>query len=147
MPDSLATIATYWYASDADVARGALESAGIEAFVDDAHIVGVRGVKLRVRNEDAIRAGEVLDARCEWSGESEVPAEELPAEPPPCICEVCEPMRAARGLTFLFVAVLTVGLGLAFGASQAAFFALLAAAIYFLIADRWRCSECGASWN
>ncbi len=147
MSDSLATIATYWFAGDADVARGALESAGIEAFVEeDQYMVGVRGVKLRVRNEDAIRAGAVLDAQVEWIGESEEPAEELPAVVP-CECEACEPIRAARAQTFLFIAVLTIGFALAFGTGQAAFFAVLAAAIYFLIADRWHCAECGASWN
>ena len=145
MSDSLATIATYWFAGDADVARGALESAGIEAFVEeDQHMVGVRGVKLR--DEDAIRAGAVLDAQVDWIGESEEPAEELPAVVP-CVCEACEPIRAARAQTFLFIAVLTIGFALAFGTGQAAFFAVLAAAIYFLIADRWHCAECGASWN
>jgi hypothetical protein len=146
MSESLATIATYWLAGEADLARGALASAGIEAFIEDPHLVGIRGVKLRVRNEDAIRAGAVLDAHCEWIGESEEPAEEFVVEPP-CTCETCEPLRSARALSFLFIAIVTLGFALAFGTGQAAFFLILAAAVYFLIADRWRCGECGASWN
>jgi hypothetical protein len=146
--ESLSTIAAYREAADAAAGRAALEAAGIEVEVEtnaaDETFAG--GVKLRVRNEDAIRAGAILDAQCQWVGESETPEEPPPAEPP-CECEACQPIRAARGLTFLFVAVMTIGFALAFGVDQAAFFALLAAAVYFLIADRWRCAECGASWN
>lgn len=136
---SLSTIATYELVDDADIARHALEAAGIEVFLGEE-------LKLRVRNEDAIRAGAVLDAHCAWVGESEVP-DEPPPPPPVCECEACEPIRSARASWFAYVAVMTIGFSLAFGIGQAAFFGVLAAAVYFLIADRWRCAECGASWN
>jgi hypothetical protein len=145
MNDSIATIATYASLGEADVARSALGAAGIEAFVEDEQRVDGPRVKLRVRNVDAFRAGEVLDATCESVGESEQP-DELPEEVP-CECPVCEPIRNARGVAFAFVAIAGLGLGLAFGATQAAFFGVLAAAVYFLITDRWHCPECGASWN
>ena len=144
MFESFSTIARYSLLASAEAARGALESAGIEAFLEDE--LGTSEIRLRVRNEDAIRAGAVLDAQTEWIGESETPEDPPPPEPP-CVCEVCEPIRSARGLSFLFVAVMTVGFALAFGVGQAAFFVVLSAAVYFLIADRWRCAECGASWN
>lgn len=134
----LSTITTYERPDEAEAARLALESAGIEALVGE-------DLKLRVRQADAIRAGDVLESLAPWPGEREI--EEEPQLAPPCPCEVCEPMRSARGVAFFFVAVLLVGLGLAFGAGQAAFFGILAAAVYFLITDRWRCAECGASWN
>lgn len=145
MNDSIATIATYASLGEADVARSALDAAGIEAFVEDEQRVGGHRVKLRVRNVDALVAGEVLDASCEAVVESEQP-EELPEEIP-CECPACEPIRSARGVAFAFVAIVGLGLGLAFGATQAAFFGVLAAAVYFLIADRWHCAECGQSWN
>ena len=145
MADSIATIATYGSLGEADVARSALLAAEIEAFIEDEQRVGGRRVKLRVRNEDALRAGEVLDASCVSVVESEQP-DELPEEVA-CECPVCEPIRSARGVAFAFVAAVGLGLGLAFGATQAAFFGVLAAGIYFLIADRWHCAECGASWN
>ena len=145
MSDSIATIATYASIGEADVARSALGAAGIEAFVEDDQRVGGHRVKLRVRNEDAIVAGEVLDADCEWVGESEQP-DETPEEVS-CECPVCEPIRSARGVVFALVAAIGLGLGLAFGTTQAAFFGVLAAGIYLLIVDRWHCAECGASWN
>jgi len=145
MADSIATIATYGSLGEADVARTALGAAGIEAFIEDEQRVGGNRVKLRVRNVDALLAGEVLDASCEWIVESEQP-DELPEEIA-CECPVCEPLRNTRGVAFAFVAIVGLGLGLAFGATQAAFFGILAAAVYFLIADRWHCAECGASWN
>lgn len=54
---------------EADVAQGALEADGIDALVvaDDAggqySSLWVSGVQLLVRNEDAARASEVLDAQ------------------------------------------------------------------------------------
>lgn len=145
MTDSIATIATYGSLGEAGVARSALLAAGIEAFVEDEQRVGGLRVMLRVRNVDALRAGEVLDATCDSVVESEQ-ADELPEEIA-CECPVCEPIRSARGVAFAFVAIVGLGFGLAFGATQAAFFGVLAAAVYFLITDRWRCPECGESWN
>jgi hypothetical protein len=140
------TIATYRTVADARIAQDALAAEGIEADVEAGPETLARNIRLRVRNEDAIRAGAVLDARCAWIGESEEPSDEHPPEPS-CICENGEHIRSARALSFSLIAVLTIGFALAFGTGQAAFFAILAAAVYFLIADRWHCGECGASWN
>jgi hypothetical protein len=142
---SISTIATFASVGEADVARGALQAADIEAFVEDETRVGGHRVTLRVRNEDALRAAQVLDGASDLVEETEQP-DDLP-EVIPCECPVCEPIRNARGVMFLFIATLCVGLGLAFGVGQGAFFAVLAAGVYFLIADRWHCPECGASWN
>jgi len=151
MSDSLVTVASYWFHSDAILAHNALEAAGIESVLDDVEMAvnypnAVHGVKLRVRNVDALRAGEVLDTACES-------IEELgePDEPPPAdVCPSCgsrEIIRTPRILVFAIIAATTLGIGAAAGIGQIAFFAVLAAGVALLILDRYRCGECGESWN
>jgi len=48
---------------------------------------------------------------------------------------------------FMVTAVATLGVGVAVGLSDAAFFAVLAFGVYFLISGRWRCRECGETWD
>lgn len=66
MSDSLITVATYINHPEADVARSALEAAGIDVLVQSDDCGGLRphlwlgGIQLLVRAEDADRAREVL---------------------------------------------------------------------------------------
>ena len=154
MPDDLATVATYWNASDAYVAKNALDAAGIESFVHDEHAVDwltavvVRGVKLRVRAEDLMRAAEVLEVPPEPPGEVEPPREERPPEPNVCpACGSAEVRRRPKLLAFGVIAALAAGFGLAFDQMEAAFFMVLAAAVFTLIAEPQVCSECGETWR
>ena len=152
MSDFLVTVASYWFLSDAMLAQNALEAAGIESVLDDQNMAmnyanAVRGVKLRVRAVDALRAGEVLETQCESLdeiGEADED-EDSPAACPACGAE--DVVRRPRPLIFAVIAALLLGFGMAFSASQAAFFAILAAALILLIADRKHCAECGESWN
>jgi predicted RNA-binding Zn-ribbon protein involved in translation (DUF1610 family) len=149
--DYLVTVASYWFHSDAILARNALEAAGIDSVLDDVEMAvnypnAVHGVKLRVRNVDAIRAGEVLDSECESVeelGEADEP-------PPSDVCPACgaaEIIRTPRILVFAILAATALGIGIAAGIGQIAFFATVAAGIALLILDRYRCAECGESWN
>jgi len=67
MQDSLVTVGTFLTHIDADLARSALEAAGIESMIVSDDCGGVRphlwmgGVQLRVRDEDAQRAIEILN--------------------------------------------------------------------------------------
>jgi hypothetical protein len=135
--NAFATIATYVTPQAAREAQGVLVGAGFEAMVDDT--------RLRVPDVDAILAGDVLERAGEWPVETEE-VEELPVETG-CECEVCEPILRARGPLFLFLAVVAFGLAMAFGASQGAFFAVATTGIFLVITEKWRCSECGASWR
>lgn len=155
MSDSLVTIGTYWFVGDADMAKNALDAAGIEAFVDDANIVrvnwfnavAVKGVKLRVRNVDALRAGEVLNTECQTIEEIGEAHEEI-VEPEVCgVCGSPEIRQTPRVLIFAGMAAALVGITVAVGISEAAFFGVFALAVMALIAGRWHCSECGESWN
>ena len=66
MSDDLVVIRTFLNTVDAELARGALESAGIDSMIRADDCGGLRphlwmgGVEVLVRNEDAARAEEVL---------------------------------------------------------------------------------------
>jgi Putative prokaryotic signal transducing protein len=68
MDESLVVIRTFLNHFEADVARSALESAGIESLIRSDDCGGTRphlwlsGVQLIVRQEDAERAAELLDS-------------------------------------------------------------------------------------
>ena len=67
MNDSLVTVGTFLTHIEADLAKSALEAAGIDAMILSDDCGGVRphlwmgGVKLLVRDDDAQRALEVLN--------------------------------------------------------------------------------------
>jgi len=68
----------------------------------------------------------------------------------PSVCAACgspDIVRTSRALMFMVTAGATLGVGTAVGLSDAAFFAVLAFGVYFLISGRWRCSECGQTWD
>ena len=68
--DTLATIASFNSDHEAELARGVLQSEGIEAYIskDDCggmlpHLQSITGVHLKVKVRDEIRAKEVLDSQ------------------------------------------------------------------------------------
>jgi len=69
MPGSSLVVATFTFPTEAEMARGLLESNGIDALVRDAGLVGVHpwlsnavgGVKLVVSSDDAELAREILE--------------------------------------------------------------------------------------
>lgn len=68
----------------------------------------------------------------------------------PVVCAACgspEISRTPRALFFSVSAMLAFAIGVASGLTEAAFFAVLALGVYFLITGRWRCSECGETWD
>jgi hypothetical protein len=151
--ESLVTVASYWFVSDAMLAQNALEAAGIESVLDDQNMAlnyanAVHGVKLRVRNVDALRAGEVLESSCEALeeiGEADEERDETNTCP---ACGATEVIQNARGLLFAVIAALAIGiLGATSFGGPATFYILIAAAILLLISDRRRCAECGETWN
>jgi Putative prokaryotic signal transducing protein len=69
MTDELVVVRSFYNHFEADVAKSALDAAGIDCLVRSDDAGGLepglwpgRGVQLLVRAEDARRAGEVLDA-------------------------------------------------------------------------------------
>ena len=143
MPDPLVTVTAYPAGDDARLAQGALDSAGIDSLVDDAL---ERRVKVRVQNVDAIRAGDVLTARVPSLVEIDEPDEEA-AEPVCPACGSTEVASSRRAQMFGLVVTVAIALGVAAEMIQAAVFAVAAAAVFLLIAGRWRCQNCSESWD
>ena len=66
------------------------------------------------------------------------------------ICPQCESENIherRKLLFFLVIAAIGFGSGLAFDQEEAAFYFVLAAAIFTIISDRWVCAECGETWK
>lgn len=154
MPEDLVTVGTFRTAGDAEVARNALTAAGIESYVADDHAadwltaIAVRGIKVRVRRSDLMRATEVLESPPEPAGEVEPPEEER--EPPPNTCPNCG-SDDIRRLPKLWISIAAAGLAAAFGAvfdqMEGVFYLIGAIAIFGVIAEPRRCRECGESFR
>jgi len=143
MADPLVTVTAYAAPGDAQLAKGVLDSAGIDNLVDDAV---ERRVKLRVQNVDAIRAGDVLTARCPSLSEIDEPDEDA-AKPGCASCGSTEIVPSGRGRMFLLITAVAIALGVATGMSHGAFAAISMAAVLLLISGRWRCTFCGETWD
>jgi hypothetical protein len=155
---ALETVATYWYVGEAELARTALEAAGIETFIDDENLVrvdwfnanAVRGIKVRVRSEDSEAADEVLNSLPEMvEGEG---GEAIEGADPkaPRSCELCgspNVIKKTRWPHFFAISIVAIGLAIALNETMAALFGVGAFALFMLITDRWRCQDCGEQWT
>ncbi|HVE70368.1 MAG TPA: hypothetical protein VNI54_03295 [Thermoanaerobaculia bacterium] len=136
------TVTAYRAPEAARTAKRALDFAGIDALVDepDEH-----RARVRVENVDAIRAGDVLTRDCATLPEIEEADEETRETTCPA-CDSPEIVPSHRAKTFLLVATLAIAVGTAADILQAAFFGILAAAVFQLVQGRWRCTACGESF-
>lgn len=143
MSDPFVTVTAYSADDDARAAKGALDSAGIAAVVDDAV---ERRVKVRVENVHAIRAGDVLNARTAAPSEiHEADEEERERACPDC--QSTDVASSRRGRMFLLVAVLAIAVGVGVSSIDLAFYAIAATAVFLLIRGRWRCAACGETFD
>lgn len=143
MSDPFVTVTAYSADDDARAAKGALDSAGIAAVVDDAV---ERRLKVRVENVHAIRAGDVLNAQTAAPSEiHEADEEERERACPACQSTDVAPSR--RGRMFLLVAVLAIAVGVGISSIDLAFYAIAATAVFLLIRGRWRCATCAETFD
>ena len=143
MADPLVTVTAYSAPNDAQTAQGVLDSAGIPAVVDPTP----HKTRVRVPNLDAIKAGDVLTARAPTLAEVDEADEDDEGER---ICPACgspDVASSRRMQMFGMVVTLAVAVGFAAEMLQAAVFALAAAAVFLLIAGRWRCQTCNETWD
>jgi hypothetical protein len=132
----LVTIAQFQHSTDVIVAKQAMDSAGIDSAIEN--------VRLAVHNEDAYKAFDVLDPALPVIEE----AYEEKASSESCTSCGSTAIASTRRLrTFCGVAALLIGVGVALGVTEGAFFAIGAAGLFLLMSDRRQCTECGESWN
>lgn len=137
------------------MARAALAAAQIESFLHGADSTTVLewtvtgGVQLQVREEDAEVADAIINQLHGVQHAEEVtPSAEEPWEPPQT-CEVCgSPDIAKRQklIAFVMVSAFTAAIAWTQNATVAAFYIILALAVFFLVAPSWRCRNCGHTW-
>lgn len=142
MSDPLVTVTAYAAQNDARTAQNTLDSAGIPAVIDPAP----HKARVRVPNLDAIKAGDVLTARCPALAE----IDEADEEERELVCPACgspDIISARRARMFGLVVTLAIVTGYFAEMLQAAVFAVAAAAVFLLIGGRWRCETCDETWD
>lgn len=142
MADPLVTVTAYAASNDARTAQGVLDSAGITAVIDAAP----HKARVRVPNLDAIKAGDALTARAPSLAE----IDEADEDERERICPSCgspDIVSARRARMFGIVVTFALTIGYAVSLLQAAVFAIAAAAVFLLIAGRWRCQACSETWD
>lgn len=149
MAGRLVTVATYGNLIEAQLAKSALESAGIRTLIVGEHTAGnfhyhMKSIPLAVDEDDADAAEQIVNAMIGIAH-----AERLPTEEPPPGCERCgspDVERRKKLPTFALFAALTFGIGYAVDNTAAAFYVVLAGIVFFLAAGAWRCRQCGNTW-
>jgi predicted RNA-binding Zn-ribbon protein involved in translation (DUF1610 family) len=156
---AVVVLARYATVAQAELARSALDAAGIDAAIGDEELVtmnwlysnAVGGVKLLVAEEDAERAAEVLSseadvesgghaAAVESDGESGGMAAALQKCPG---CGGTEYTRIPKLRLFLFATILLWGLGVAIDQRELAAGAIGVAALILLVTPSATCNACG----
>jgi hypothetical protein len=153
MPGRLVTIGTYGNLVDAQVAKGALEAAGIRALIVGENVAANfqlgAAIPLAVDEDDAEAAEQIVNAMIGIAHAEHVGPSDAAPPIPPAHCPSCgspEVQRRARLPAFALVVALALGVGLATENTLAAFFVCLTAAVFFIAAAPWRCRHCGHTW-
>lgn len=134
--ESLVTIQTFTAPHEAQLAKGQLESCGIEAFVQDDHVVGIQpwysmavgGVKLLVFETDRAEALNILSSNVSMVNDSNVETDMCPRCGSPDI-GYDRDMGWGRRLVFSLFSLVLIGLP------------------WILRSRTWRCNGCGHSWK
>jgi len=159
----MAVVASFSSLSQAELARTALEAAGIDAWLENENTVAVQwlyatalgGVRVIVHEEDAGEASEILQEIHRYP-------QRLPVAPPDAVAEPIEPAAEEircpncaspdvaifpriRVLAVLMVVLLGTGVAV----DQLELFALTAIIIgvIVLLAHSYRCRGCGERWS
>lgn len=150
MPGRLITVATYANLMEAQIAKSALDAAGIRALIIGEHTAGnfqhhMKAIPLAVDEDDAEAAEQIVNAMIGIAH-----AERLPVEEPQQLCEHCgspDIERRRKMPAFGLFVALAFGIGAAIDNTVAAFYVVLAGIVFFLAAGAWRCRQCGSTWG
>lgn len=152
---ALVTISKFSQVHEAELARMALQSEGIPAFVIDAYTGGnlrqmfAGGIRLQVDESDVDAADAVLNR---LSGVDDVeeatPGDAGPWQPPEACpnCGAPEVVRRQKVVAFVTVAAFILAIAYTQDATLLGFYLVVAAGIFFLVASSWRCRVCGHTW-
>jgi Putative prokaryotic signal transducing protein len=157
MSDALVTVSTYRQMSEAQVARTALEAAGIPSVISSPfgestalQSLGA-GIRLQVHAEDAEDADAVLNHIHGVSHAEFVRPSATDDAEPPSRCELCgspDVQRVNKLLVFAVVAPLVAALfGYLGQQTLIAFYAVIVTAVCVLVGARWKCRNCGHRWS
>jgi hypothetical protein len=162
MAEKRVTVATFRTKGEAAKVRRALEDAHIDATVGrEEHLpnpaplaagdaVGSERVAIQVPEHEVDEADAVIN-RVYGVEDAELatPRDEAPpAAATTCPnCGSADIDRIPLFRFFALVALLGIGVCIAVGQDDAAFFVVLAAAIAILIMPRWHCRDCGQRWR
>jgi hypothetical protein len=150
MAGRLITVASYGNLMEAQIAKSALEAAGIRALIIGEHTAGnfqyhVKSIPLAVDEDDAEAAEQIVNAMMGIAH-----AERLTEEEPRHLCERCgspDIERRKKMPAFGLFVALAFGIGAAIDNTVAAFYVVLAGIVFFLAAGAWRCRQCGNTWG
>jgi len=143
----LVTIAKYRKPGDAERVRDALTAEGIAASLE-----GENPTLLLVEQADVDRADQVLNRIYDVEHAERVTPSDTEARPDPRECPTCGSRairRVPRLAIFIAAAAIVVGASYVWTESmtESALLAILSLAVLFLIFERWRCDDCGATWR
>jgi len=146
----LVTVSTYQHLHDAEMAKLALESEGIDAVVVDPHATLLLHdvVRVQVREDDIEAADKVLN-RMHGVDEAEEISPPAEPQPPPDVCDACgspDVARRQKVVAFVIVSAFVAAIGWVEGQGPAAFFIVGALAVWTFVAASWRCRNCGHTW-
>ena len=156
MSDRLVTISMYRLESEAFLAKGALEAAGIDAVLvgqysasNLPHESFSGGYSLQVAAEDAEHADAILNQIHGVAHAEYVRPSDADDAAPPSRCERCgsPEVRKVQKLTmFGVLAILITAVFIAVDQAMWIFYSVIAAGIFTLLAARWQCRNCGYRW-
>ena len=140
----MTAIARYRNERDAQRVRDALAAEGIDSKID--------GELLLVDDADVERADAVLNRIYDVEHAERVTPSDTEPRPDPRECPSCGSRsirRVPRLAIFIAAAVLIVVASYVWTESftESAILAILSLAVLFLVFERWRCDDCGATWR
>ena len=135
------TVMTFRRDEDADFARLALEADGIRAIAD--------GARVQVEESDVDAADAVLNRLAGMAGaEDAAPRDDGPWQPPESCpsCGAPAVVRRQKWVGFVVFAAFVFAIAYMQDATLLGFYIVSACFVFFLIAPRWRCRQCGHMW-
>jgi putative signal transducing protein len=156
VPDRLVTVSTFAHAHEAQIAKNALEAAGIDSIIvgqysalASPHESVVGSVKLQVREDDIEDADAVLNQMQGIDHAEYVRPSDADEFAPPARCERCGSPDVRRLNKLAIFAAISALVAIIFGylgQTLSAFYVVIVVGVFLLVSARWQCRHCGYRW-